>query len=209
VADEGVSAYPKAVTPQMVRNMLAGGRRERARRHAGAELEVVDIGVDDPLDGSAWPVPPARSGVARRISRKAAMSVDDAAAPSKPAFNSAGRRPCQRCPYAGHGENGYRQHDAPPAALFAAFLKCPVEVHHGRGTGIDDQRLQEKIAIGQAGARGDKSRLTSPLSTLAALGVTRSRGSAGSSSAAAAHRMPVVVDGFISTLAAGRRADAR
>ena len=52
VAAEGVSAYPKEVTPQMVRNMLAGGAAVNVLgRHAGAEVFVVDMGVDDPLDG--------------------------------------------------------------------------------------------------------------------------------------------------------------
>jgi len=50
VAEEGVSAYPKEVTPQMVRNMLAGGAAVNVlANQAGAEVAVIDIGVDDPL----------------------------------------------------------------------------------------------------------------------------------------------------------------
>ena len=51
VADEGVSAFPKNVTVQMVRNMLSGGAAVNVlARHVGAEVQVVDIGVDDPLE---------------------------------------------------------------------------------------------------------------------------------------------------------------
>src|SRR5512147_2847204 len=47
IADEGVSAYPKEVTPQMVLNFLRGGAGINVlARHAGAEVVVVDIGVD-------------------------------------------------------------------------------------------------------------------------------------------------------------------
>jgi nicotinate-nucleotide--dimethylbenzimidazole phosphoribosyltransferase len=53
VADEKVSAFPKAVTPQMVRNMLAGGAAVNVlARHTGAEVRVVDIGVDDDFENA-------------------------------------------------------------------------------------------------------------------------------------------------------------
>ncbi len=53
VAAEGVSAYPQEVTPQMVRNMLAGGAAINVlARQAGAEAVVVDMGVKDPLEGA-------------------------------------------------------------------------------------------------------------------------------------------------------------
>jgi nicotinate-nucleotide--dimethylbenzimidazole phosphoribosyltransferase len=54
VAAEGVSAFPSAVTPQMVHNMLAGGAAINVlAKHVGADLLVVDIGVADPLKGAS------------------------------------------------------------------------------------------------------------------------------------------------------------
>jgi len=54
VATEGVSAYPSEVTPQMVYNMLAGGAAINVlAKHVGADIQVVDIGVADPLDSTS------------------------------------------------------------------------------------------------------------------------------------------------------------
>src|SRR5512136_1483010 len=47
VVAEGVSAFPKEVTPQMVLNFLRGGAGVNVlARHVGAEVRVVDVGID-------------------------------------------------------------------------------------------------------------------------------------------------------------------
>jgi nicotinate-nucleotide--dimethylbenzimidazole phosphoribosyltransferase len=202
VAEEGVSAYPKAVTPQMVRNMLAGGAAVNVlARHAGVELEVVDMGVDDPLDDAP--------GLCRRkirrgtanIAKGPAMTVDQARHAVETGIELAVTAHAKGIRMIGTGDMGIAN-TTPSTALFAAFLKCPVESVTGRGTGIDDQGLQNKIRVVKQAMEVNKARLADPLSTLAAVGGFEIAGICGLVIGASSCRMPVVVDGFISTAGA-------
>jgi nicotinate-nucleotide--dimethylbenzimidazole phosphoribosyltransferase len=202
VADEGVSAFPKAVTPQMVRNMLAGGAAVSVlSRHAGAELEVVDMGVDDPLDNAP--------GLCRRkirrgtsnIARGPAMTVADATLALEAGIGLAIAAHENGVRLLGTGEMGIAN-TTPSTALFAAFLNCPVESVTGRGTGIDDKAMQHKVDVLKRALVVNHARLTDPLNTLAALGGFEIAGMCGLVIGAASLRIPVVVDGFISTAAA-------
>jgi nicotinate-nucleotide--dimethylbenzimidazole phosphoribosyltransferase len=202
VAAEGVSAFPKEVTPQMVRNMLAGGAAVNVlARHAGAELEVVDMGVDDPLDNAP--------GLCRRkvrrgtssIAKGPAMSEAEARLALEAGITLAISAHQNGVRMVGTGEMGIAN-TTPSTALFCAFLKCPVEAVTGRGTGIDDKALQVKVAVLKKALAVNESRLTDPLNTLAALGGFEIAGICGLIIGAAACHMPVVVDGFISTAAA-------
>ena len=90
----------------------------------------------------------------------------------------------------------------PSSALFAALLPCPVEDITGRGTGIDDATLDRKIKVIKKSLQVNKSHLKDPLSTLAALGGFEIAGICGLILGAAACRIPVAVDGFISSAGA-------
>jgi nicotinate-nucleotide--dimethylbenzimidazole phosphoribosyltransferase len=86
--------------------------------------------------------------------------------------------------------------------LFAAYLDCPVDAITGRGTGIADERVRHKARIIQAALDTNRALLTDPLNTLAAVGGLEIAGICGFVLGAAAHRLPVIVDGFISTAGA-------
>lgn len=202
VADEGVSAFPKAVTPQMVMNMLAGGAAVNVlTRHAGAELIVVDIGVDDPLDGA--------QGLCRRkiangtgsIARGPAMSMAQTRQAVETGIQLAGDAATDGITLLGTGEMGIAN-TTPAAALFAAYLQCPPATVTGRGTGIDNARLEHKCRIIEQALAANQEHLQDPLATLAALGGFEIAGICGLILGAAAQRIPVVVDGFISTAGA-------
>jgi len=202
VAEEGVSAFPKEVTPQMVRNMLAGGAGVNVlARHVGAEVCVVDIGVDDPLEGT--------SGLCRRKVRQGtaniacgpAMSLEEAEEALEVGIELAEAAWEEGVRLIGTGEMGIAN-TTPSAALFAALLPCAVEEVVGRGTGIDDTRLTKKVAVVKRALEVNGERLSDPLSTLAALGGLEIAGICGLILGAAARRMPVVVDGFISSAGA-------
>lgn len=202
VAAEGVSAFPAAVTPQMVLNMVAGGAAINVlSRHAGADLAVVDMGVDYDFD-------PA-SGVIDRKVRKGssnmatgpAMTVDEAigAIMAGAELALAARR--EGCHLLGTGEMGIAN-TTPATALYAALLGLPVEQITGRGTGIDDAVLARKVSVIRKAMEVNANRLATPLEVLAALGGFEIAGICGLILGAASVGMPVVVDGFISSAAA-------
>lgn len=202
VAAEGVSAYPKAVTPQMVRNMLAGGAAVSVlARHVGAEVCVVDIGVDDALEGaSGLHRAKIRPGTAN-IAKGPAMEVSEAARAVETGIGLATQAAAAGFTMVGGGDMGIANTTS-ASALFAALLPCPAEETTGRGTGIDEATLVRKIAVVEQALAVNRDRLTDPLATLAALGGLEIAGICGLVLGAAAQRIPAVVDGFIASAGA-------
>ena len=202
VAAEGVSAFPKEVTPQMVLNMLAGGAAINVfTRHVGAELVVVDMGVDAEFaDAPSLLKRKVRRGT-DSIMRGPAMSVAEAVQALETGIALAEEAAADGVTLLGTGEMGIAN-TTPAAALFAAYLGCRPEDIAGRGTGVDDERLRHKIAVIAASLEINRARLGDPLQTLAALGGFEIAGIAGLVLGAAARRVPLVVDGFISTAGA-------
>ncbi|UCG21324.1 MAG: nicotinate-nucleotide--dimethylbenzimidazole phosphoribosyltransferase [Deltaproteobacteria bacterium] len=202
VAAEGVSAYPSEVTPQMVYNMLAGGAAINVlTKHIGADLQVVDIGVANPLEGA--------SGLLRRkvkagtdnMSRGPAMTQEEAIQAILVGVELAHAAADDGVTLLGTGEMGIAN-TTPSSALYASLIPCPVIEVTGRGTGIDNTRLRHKIKVIERSLEVNANLLSDPLSTLAAVGGLEIAGICGLILAAAAKKLPVVVDGFISSAAA-------
>jgi nicotinate-nucleotide--dimethylbenzimidazole phosphoribosyltransferase len=202
VAAEGVSAFPAEVTPQMVYNMLNGGAAINVlTRHAGVDLDVVDIGVNHEF--------PDLSGLIKRKVRPGSANMAVGPAMSEEDALKAmlcGAELAERAHEAGYhilgtGEMGIAN-TTPATALYSVLLDVPVESITGRGTGIDDERLQHKIAVIKRALDVNAARSITPLGTLAALGGYEIAAIAGFILGAAALRVPVVVDGFISSAGA-------
>ena len=202
VAAEGVSAFPAEVTPQMVYNMLNGGAAINVlARHAGADLDVVDMGVNHDF--------PDMSGLVKRkvcpgssnIAIGPAMSEEEtlqallAGAELAVDAREAGYH------LLGTGEMGIAN-TTPATALYSVLLDVPIESITGRGTGIDDERLRHKIAVIKRAVDVNAVRCTSAFTTLAALGGYEIAAITGFILGAASCRIPVVVDGFISSAGA-------
>ena len=202
MADEGVSAFPKAVTPQMVRNMLAGGAAINVlARHAGAESCVVDMGVDDPLENAPGLIRrKVRRGTAN-MAKGPAMSREEAVRALEAGIELAQSAAAEGVRMLGTGDMGIAN-TTPSSALFAALLPCPVEEITGRGTGIDDAVLTHKIEVIKRSLEVNRARLADPLEALAAVGGFEIAGIAGLVLGGASRRVPVVVDGFISSAGA-------
>lgn len=202
VAAEGVSAYPKEVTPQMVMNMLGGGAAINAlARQAGAGLEVVDVGIDADLS-------PVRGLIVRKVRRGTsnivegpAMTLAEAVQAVEVGIERAAVAAGDGIGLLGSGDMGIAN-TTPSTALFCAFLGCAPDQIVGRGTGVDDRGLARKVAVIQRALDVNRSRLSDPLGTLAALGGLEIAAIAGLALGGAARRIPVVVDGFISTAGA-------
>ncbi len=203
VAEEGVSAYPKEVTPQMALNMLAGGAAINVlARHVHAELTVVDMGVASSLlDDAPGLCRRKIRGGTHNIAAGPAMTRAEAEAALTAGIELAAAAAGEGVTMLGTGDMGIAN-TTPATALFAAYLGCPVEDITGRGTGIDDRRLAHKIEVVKRALAVNRDRLSDPLEILAALGGFEIAGIAGLALGAAASHVPVVVDGFISTAGA-------
>jgi nicotinate-nucleotide--dimethylbenzimidazole phosphoribosyltransferase len=202
IADQGVSAYPKEVTRQMVLNMLAGGSGVNVlARHAGAETRVIDIGIDGPMDEAAGLLRRKVRNGSGDISQGPAMNLEEVRAALQVGIDLALEAAAKGYTLLGTGEMGIGN-TTPSSALFAALLPCSVEEVVGRGTGIDDARLENKKALIRRALEVNAAALSSPLETLAALGGLEIAGICGLILGAASQRVPVVVDGFISTAGA-------
>lgn len=202
VAAEGVSAFPAEVTPQMVYNMLAGGAAINVlTRNAQIDLDVVDIGVNHdfpPLQGLARIK--VKHG-SRNMATGAAMTEEDALKALLAGAGLAAEADGAGYHLLGTGEMGIANTTS-ATALYSVLLGLPVEAVTGRGTGIDDARLEHKKNIIRQSIAVNASRCTSPFGVLAALGGYEIAAITGFILGAAACRLPVVADGFISSAGA-------
>ncbi len=199
VAAEGVSAFPAEVTPQMVYNMLSGGAAINVlTRHVDADLDVVDMGVNhDFPDLPGLVKRKVRSGSAN-MAAGPAMNEEDTLKALLYGAELAAEAHEAGYYLLGTGEMGIAN-TTPATALYSVLLDVPVESITGRGTGIDDERLQHKILVIKRAVEINASRCTTAFGTLAALGGYEIAAITGFILGAAACRIPVVVDGFISS----------
>lgn len=197
VADEGVSAYPQAVTAQMVANFLAGGAAINvfARQH-GLALTVVDAGI-------AADIPLQAGLVSRRIGAGTRNFVHEPAMTDAQchAALDAGRKLLAGLPgnVVGFGEMGIANTTA-AAALIARLADLPAAACVGRGTGIDDARLAHKRTVVER-ALARHAAATTPFAALAALGGFEIAMMTGAMLAAASERRVLLIDGIISSAA--------
>ncbi len=203
VTAEGVSAFPSEVTPQMVMNMLAGGAAINVlTQHTDAELKIVDIGVNDTLEAAGDQLCryKVRFGTAN-MTQGPAMTEAEMYEAVAVGIEMADAAAGDQVDLLASGEMGIGNTTA-ATALFSVLLDLPVEEITGRGTGIDDNALAHKIEVIKRAIAVNKAQLDSPLGTLAAVGGLEIGGICGLALGAAAHRIPLVVDGFISTAGA-------
>jgi nicotinate-nucleotide--dimethylbenzimidazole phosphoribosyltransferase len=202
VAAEGVSAFPAEVTPQMVYNMLGGGAAINVlTRHAGVDLNVVDMGVNHDFPDMAGLVKRKVKPGTANMAAGPAMSEEDALTALLSGAEIAFEAHDAGYHILGTGEMGIAN-TTPATALYSVLLDVPVDTITGRGTGIDDQRLQHKIEVIRKSININASRCTTAFGTLAALGGYEIAAITGFILGAAARKIPVVVDGFISSAGA-------
>jgi len=198
IAAEGVSAYPQAVTVQMVGNMLAGGAAINvfARQH-GFTLQVVDAGVAAELPAHPQLLQRKIAQGTKNLCLEPAMSPAQAHAALK-----AGRDIVQSLPgnVVAFGEMGIANTSA-AALLLARLAGATIEDATGRGTGLSDQQLTHKQGV-LLRALARHQNATEPLDVLAALGGLEIAMMSGAMLQAASERRVVLVDGFIAGSAA-------
>jgi nicotinate-nucleotide--dimethylbenzimidazole phosphoribosyltransferase len=201
ITAEGVSAFPAEVTTQMVLNFLAGGAGINViARHVGAEVKVVDIGVNADFDDAPGLLKKKVVRGTGNIAKGPAMTREQALKCIEIGVEIAREFSAPNAIF-GTGEMGIGN-TTPSAALVSVFTGLkPAEVT-GRGTGIDDKSYARKVEAIEEALRVNTPDPTDPIDVLAKVGGAEIAGIAGLIIGAASEQVPVVVDGFISTAGA-------
>jgi nicotinate-nucleotide--dimethylbenzimidazole phosphoribosyltransferase len=201
VTREGVSAYPSAVTPQMVNNFLRGGAAINALAHyIGAEVIVVDVGVAADLSHPNLLSRKVAFGTAN-IVLGPAMTRAQMLQAIQVGIDVLDAQVDRGIDLVATGDMGIGNTTA-SSAIAAVLLQVPVAVVTGRGTGIDDVQLAHKIQVIEKAIERNVPNPQDPFDVLMKVGGLEIAGLVGVIIAAASRRIPVVIDGLISGAAA-------
>jgi nicotinate-nucleotide--dimethylbenzimidazole phosphoribosyltransferase len=202
VAEEGVSAYPQAVTRQMLSNFVRGGAAINVlARQAAARMIVVDMGIKEPIV-DAPEIRQHRIGPGtHNFTKRPAMSVGQAVAALEAGIQLASEETARGVTLLGIGEMGIGNTTA-SSALAAVFTGAPVEEVTGRGTGIDLAGFHRKVSAIRRGLEINQPDPNDAIDALTKVGGFEIAGLCGVVLGGAAARVPVVVDGFIASVAA-------
>jgi nicotinate-nucleotide--dimethylbenzimidazole phosphoribosyltransferase len=201
VVAEGVSAYPQAVTGQMLHNFIMGGAAISVlARQLSAQLDVVDLGTVAPLN---------LPGVRHLNLGPGTANFAQGPAMSEAQLHAAldgGRDSVLRASAGGAqlfigGEMGIGNTTV-ATALACALLECPAASLVGPGTGLDAQGVSHKAQVIDRALRLHAQSIGDPLASLRALGGFEVAALVGAYLACAQQGMAALVDGFICTVAA-------
>lgn len=203
VSEEGVSAYPKAVTQQMVRNFLANGAAINAfARCAAAEVIVVDVGVDAEFVSHSRLIEKKIRRGTRNMASEPAMTESETKAAMAVGRTLAQEARQQNRELIAVGEMGIGNTTA-AAAITAALTGKTVAEVTGLGTGVSRHMLEHKRQVIEKALRtNDLHGNSAPLEVLQKVGGLEIAAMVGMVLEALVQRVPVVIDGFISTAAA-------
>ncbi len=201
IVAEGVSAFPQEVTAQMVYNFVRGGAAINVfSRQIGALLRVVDVGVAADLETEGVWNQKVRYGTANFL-RENAMAREEAHQCVQVGIEAAESIIAEGARLLIIGEMGIGNTTA-SSAMLAALTGADAEEVVGRGTGITDQAWRQKVDVVKQALAARKPDLSDPFDVLEKVGGLEIGAMAGAVLSAAAQRIPVLVDGFISTVAA-------
>jgi nicotinate-nucleotide--dimethylbenzimidazole phosphoribosyltransferase len=186
----GVSAYPAAVTAQMVANFAAGGAAiNQLARTAGAALRVIPLSLDAPTAD---------------FTERPALSEQDFLAAVAAGYEAV----APQCDLVCLGEMGIGNTTA-AAAIAAALFGGGGARWAGRGTGVDEEGMARKRAVIDRALERHAAVLDDPLAIAAALGGRELAAILGATLAARRNNIPVLLDGFVCTAAAAPLAKLR
>ncbi len=204
VVAEAVSPYPQAVTAAMVRAFCTGGAAVAVlARQAGASLEVIDVGVAAEMTavaGSSLVLASVAKGTGN-IAREPAMTLAQARQAVAAGADAATRAAKAGCRLLAVGEMGIGNTTA-AAALAARLLDRPASAVVGPGTGLDAAGVARKISVVERALARSSAARADIAAVLADLGGFDHAAMVGAYLGAAARRLPVLVDGFIASVAA-------
>lgn len=202
VVAEGVGNWPQKVTAQMVYNFLSGGAGINVlARQVGARIIVVDMGVATELEPNPQLLSRKVAFGTQNMSQGPAMTNEQAVKAIETGIEVVASEVAKGLDIVGTGDMGIGNTTA-SSAICAVMTGKPVAEVTGRGTGITDKQLVHKIEVINRALAVNRPAPKQPLDVLAKVGGFEIGGLVGVMLAAAAHRIPVVIDGFISGAAA-------
>lgn len=205
VTEEGVSLFPKEVTTEMVGNFLKGGAGINAfAQNAGAKVNVVDMGVDARLDriyGKGCVMDRKINFGTKNFTKEPAMTREEATQALECGIQLVIDAKSRGADLIATGDMGIANTSA-STAVFAALSGLDVREITGRGTGLDDEAMERKAALIEKAILLHRPCKNDPVGILAKLGGFEIGGIAGLILGAAYCRIPVLLDGYISTAGA-------
>ena len=202
VVAEGVSAYPQAVTGQMLHNFVNGGAAISVlARQLGAQLDVVDLGTVSPMLNLAGVRHVQLGAGTANFANGPAMTDAQGLKALQAGRDSVLRAGEQGCQLFIGGEMGIGN-TASASAVASALLQCPASVLTGPGPGLDAAGVSHKARVIERALAFHAGLLDDPLQALFRLGGFEIAALAGAYVACAQAGVVALVDGFICTVAA-------
>lgn len=206
VVEEGVSAFPQEVTPQMVYNFLSDGAGINViAKHVGAKVVVADLGVKEKIKIKQQKL---KNFIDKKINygtqnmtKGPAMTKQEALKAIEAGIEIFETEFKNGIDIAGTGEMGIGN-TTPASAISSVITGVSACEVTGRGTGIDDKTLNLKIEVIKKAVALNQPNPKDGLDVLSKIGGFEIGGLTGIILSAASHRVPVVIDGFISGSAA-------
>jgi len=202
VVEEGVSAFPQEVTPQMVMNFLNHGAAINVlAEHADARVVVADIGIaTEPIKHPDLISRRVRWGT-RNMAKGAAMTEAETVAALEVGIDLINQEIDKGVTLFATGEMGIGN-TTPSSAILACFSGKDIKQITGRGTGVDNKGLAIKQKVIRQALEINQPDPAKPMDVLSKVGGLEIAALTGIILGAAARKVPVVIDGFISTAAA-------
>ncbi len=202
VSHEGVSAFPQEVTGQMVRSFLNGDATINLfADHVGARVVVVDCGVRtnfEPIQGLR--IKKVDYGTANMV-HGPAMSHEQAVASLEVGIEVLLDEMAEGIDVVATGDMGIAN-TTPSSAIISCLTGAEVSRVTGNGTGLDESGRERKVLTIKRALEVNKPDPSRPIDVLAKVGGFEIGAIAGLCLAAASKRIPVLIDGFVSTAAA-------
>lgn len=201
VTAEGVSSCPKSVTASVAQNFTRGitGINVLSRK-AGADIVVVDIGIDADVECEGIVSRKIRRGT-RNMAQGPAMTREEALRAVETGIDVVAGLKRKGVNLLGTGEMGIGN-TTTSSAVSAVLTGRPLDGLVGKGSGLTSEGLERKQEVIRRAIELNGPDPKDPLDVLAKLGGFDIAGLTGCFIGAAAHRIPVVIDGFISSAAA-------
>ncbi|GAE89135.1 nicotinate-nucleotide--dimethylbenzimidazole phosphoribosyltransferase [Acetivibrio straminisolvens] len=201
VVEEGVSSCPKDVTSKVTRNFFRGITGINAfAKHTGSDIVVVDIGVDDDIDCEGLVKRKIRKGT-WNIAKGPAMTREEAIKAIEVGISTVEELSKKGINLLGTGEMGIGN-TTTSSAVSTILTNSKAEDMVGRGAGLSDEALWKKISIVKKAIEVNRPDASDPIDVLSKVGGFDIAGLAGCFIGAAAYRIPILIDGFISAAAA-------